>query len=162
MAREYCRLLTSIWGTREFVARSAGAQRLYFLLLSQPELSMCGVLTPAPSRWASFAPDTTDRGVKAALAELQEHGYIVHDRITEELWIRSFVRHDSKLGTPNVAVGVTKAFCAVRSPTIRLGILQEIRKTFPKGLSDAFANDIRKRFADEFREAERKALADNS
>lgn len=157
MARDYSRILTSIWGTDDFTKRSACAQRLYLMLLSQPELSMCGVLTPAPSRWANFAADTSERSVKASLSELMNNGYVIHDAATAELWIRSFVRHDLKLGTPNVAIGMAKAFAAIRSHLIRAGVLQEIRKDFPEGFTKTFTDDVRQRFPKPFLEAEGKA-----
>lgn len=159
MARDYCRILTSIWGTEGFTQRSSGAQRLYFLILSQPEISMCGVLTPACTRWASFAPETTERTVKASLNELIKNDYILQDSDWDELWVRSFVRHDLKLGTPNVAVGMTKAFVGVRSPLVRSGIIQEIRKDFPVGFTQTFEKTIQDRFAKAFVDAEQKAFA---
>ena len=59
MARSYAKLLTSIWRNDDYLRLGAAAQRMYVLLLSQPDLSPVGVLTVAERRLADLAPDTT-------------------------------------------------------------------------------------------------------
>ena len=51
MAREYAKLLTRIWADGDFKRLSGNAQRLYFQIISQPDLSSVGVVTLAEKRW---------------------------------------------------------------------------------------------------------------
>ena len=47
MARDYAKLLTRIWADSDFKQLTGTAQRLYFQLISQPDMSMAGVVTLA-------------------------------------------------------------------------------------------------------------------
>lgn len=133
MARSHARLLTSIWADDEFLALHAQAQRLYMLLLSQPDLSTLGTLTLSLKRLARLAPDTTPAKLRKALSELEEH-FVVVDWETDELFVRSFMRHDGVLKLPNSFKAACRAFPAVHSDAIRHAILDEL----PDGLRDGF------------------------
>lgn len=119
MARTHARIYVDIWLDAKFCDRSARAQRLFLLLVSQPDLSPCGTLTYAPGRWAMLARDTKADGIAAALAELVADGYVLVDELTAEVWIRSFLRWDGVLSQPNVALAALNAAGRVFSPTIR-------------------------------------------
>lgn len=99
MPRNQSRTHTSIWTDPDFCARSASAQRVYWLLYSQPTIQLCGVLAYTPKRWASFASDTSPEVIMEALGELEEHHFIVSDPSTEEVFVRAFMRADSVLPT---------------------------------------------------------------
>ena len=94
MARDHAEIFVNIWDDPDWLALSAAAKGLYFLLLSQRKLDYCGVLYLNVARWASMSPDTTEDDVCKALNELQERELIVIDTSTNELLIRSFFRRD--------------------------------------------------------------------
>lgn len=137
MARQYGKILTSIWGDDEFKKLTGETQRVYFLLLSQPELTMCGVLTPAPARWSTMCDKGTVKAVRAALVTLEQKKFTVSDDTTDEMWIRSFVHHDLNLQIPNVWVGMSNAWVSIASASIRAQFLDELHKRFPEGMPKA-------------------------
>lgn len=75
MAR-YARVFASIWADPDFCALSSSAQRLYLLLITQPDVSHCGVLPLTERRWARLAADTDADSVRAALDELERVGFV--------------------------------------------------------------------------------------
>lgn len=95
MPRSEARLKSSIWKDRDFLSLSEGAQRLYFLLLSQHDISLCGTLPYAPPRWAEMSKTSSPESVVEALSELEQYGYIVTDPTTMELAVRSLMRNDN-------------------------------------------------------------------
>jgi hypothetical protein len=92
--RAEARLQVSIWSDADWLALSVDAQRAYLLVLSQPGLSLCGVIAYTPRRWATYAAGDTTERLEAAIDELEERRFVVVDRDTEELLIRSFMRRD--------------------------------------------------------------------
>lgn len=124
MARAYAPLKSSIWTNRDFCALSSSAQRVYLLAMSQPNISWAGVVPFTEKRWASFAPDTTRGAIAEAVNELVDRGFVMLDDDTEELWIRSFVKHNRILEQPQLrkkAVG--EAVTAVVSHRLRAAVL---------------------------------------
>lgn len=130
MPRTHARVLTSIWGDDDFKALSPDAQRVYMLILSQPKLSYCGVLPYTPRRWATLAAGDTLKAILRAVKELVAARFVVVDEDAEELWVRSFVKHDGLLKSPNLVKAMWKDFAEVQS--------QAIRKAFLKGLPEPF------------------------
>lgn len=94
MARNYTQIMCAIWDDPEFLALSEAAQRAYFMLVSQKDISAAGVLRIWTPRWASMSRTSTDESLKAALSELKAARFIVPDWVTGELLVRSFVRWD--------------------------------------------------------------------
>lgn len=92
--RVEARLQVSIWSDPGWRLLTPDAQRAYLLLLSQPTLTLCGVLAYTPRRWATLAAGDTVERFEIAIAELEERRFVVVDRDTEELLIRSFMRRD--------------------------------------------------------------------
>ncbi|HVX20916.1 MAG TPA: hypothetical protein VHB02_06195 [Acidimicrobiales bacterium] len=144
MARTEARIFTSIWEDEDFLALEAGEQRLFFLLLSQADLTMCGVLTDLPDWWAGMASDTSDDDIEANRDGLVASSYLVRDERSKEVWIRSFIRGDRVLESANFAVSMARSFGTIRSKAIRKGVLEELTKAFPegvlKGMTDKFTN----------------------
>jgi len=138
----YSRTKTTIWTDRDFIALSSGAQRLYWLILSQAELSMCGVLQPAFKRWARFSKDTSLEDIELAAKELTEAGFILIDDETDELLVRSFVRHDLALGHDNTVVGMAKAFAAIHSDTVQYTVMNELRNDLRYDLHNRVARTV--------------------
>ena len=134
MARSEARILASVWRDPDFTGLPVGAQWLYFGLLSQPELSMCGVLPVALSRWGAMAGDLKPKMLEQWLGVLSDQHYIVLDSFTSEAWVRTYMKHDRVFQSANFLVAAARDFDAVHSEAIRLGILQEVWKEFPQGL----------------------------
>lgn len=126
MARDHARVLVSIWGDADWRELPAAAQRLYILALSQPELSYAGVVPYLPGRWSGFCSDTSQPAIRRGIATLVDRRYVVLDDSTDELFLRTFVRHDNVLRFPNVAVSMARAFRQISSPTIRSAFLEEL------------------------------------
>lgn len=148
MARSEARIFTRIWDPEDdFVHLDAGPQRMYMLLLSQPGLSLCGVIDFTPKRWAGLAANTTTRTVGRDLEALQSQHKIVVDRASEELWIRSYLKNDPGVfKSPNLVVGMASAYLAVASAAIRQGLAEQIVKGvaegFPKGLPEGLSERL--------------------
>jgi hypothetical protein len=128
MAHDYARIKASIWSDSDFAALPASVQRVYLVIVSQSELSLCGIIQPSPKRWARYATDTPIEDVQKAILVLEEHRFTVSDDDTDELLIRSFVRHDLALGSPNAVVGLSKAYEAIHSKVLRKVLMEELHK----------------------------------
>lgn len=128
MAREYGKIVTRIWGDADFRTLTGNAQRLYFQLLSQPDLSMAGVLTTAIPRWAGQVADQNHDAVSDALDELEAHRYTVTDHRTMETLIRSFIRNDGGWKSPTTMMGIDSSIRAVLSEPLKAVIRDEVQR----------------------------------
>ncbi len=128
MAREYGRLWLSIWSDPDFRSLTSSQQRLYMLLISQPGMNTCGVLSYAPRRWATLAPDTTPRQVEQAVNVLERLRFVVVDRATDELLVRTHVRHDRALRTANVAKSLARTWEQIASAKLKDVVLVEMHR----------------------------------
>ncbi len=126
MAREYGRVWLSIWSDFEFGQLQTMDQWLYLALISQPGMSTCGVLPFAPNRWAGLAADATVTKVNKSLKALERGHLVVVDRGTDELLIRSHIRYDRALRTPNVAKSVARTWTYIASPELQKAVLAEL------------------------------------
>lgn len=131
MARQYAPLYTSIWLDDEFTALSESAQRLYLIALSQQNTSWCGVVSFTAKRWSTFAPNSTPKKIGAAVVELEAAGYVLLDETTEELWVRSFIKHNNVDSQPKLVAAARRQFGEIHSQ----GIRRAIAKAYP-GLTD--------------------------
>jgi hypothetical protein len=142
MPRNHARVLTSIWADAQFCTLPADVQRLYLLLLSQPDLTPCGALPLVPSRWARLSPSTTPEDVTVALEALERERYIVVDHETSELVIRTFVVHDGGLGNPKMRGAIKSALCALHSDALRLAVVEVIPSPHQAEIVDAIADRL--------------------
>lgn len=137
MARTFAQVLTSIWQDEEFRALDSAAQRMYLLLLSQPNLSYSGVLPLTTRRWASLASDIDEPQIVRSLGALESAGFVVVDHANEELLIRSFMRNDGVWKQPNILIAAVKDAKTVTSSAIRQAIFAEgFRMLAIEGLSE--------------------------
>lgn len=128
-ARKYAKLLIAVWREEDWMKLPADAQWLYALLLSQPTLNTAGVLPIQLSKWSKGASDMTVERVTAAAKTLADCRFIVADHDTEELLIRTFVRHDiASAGTPNMLIGALNAALQVQSQHLRAALLGEFQR----------------------------------
>lgn len=126
MAREYARVKVGIWADSDFRRLTRAAQGLYFQLISSPTMSLCGVADWRPNRLAALTEGESPDSVRRAMLALIEASYVVIDDATEEVLVRSFVRHDGLIKTPNIASAMVKDYAGVASETLRGVIVHEL------------------------------------
>lgn len=126
MARSHARLLTAVWSNPDFIALDVAAQRLYFLLLSQPKATLCGVLDLVPGRWARLAGDTDTAGIEATLRRLDAARFIVVDEEHAELVVRTFIRHDGATRSWQLRTAMWASWEGISSPRIRALLVAEM------------------------------------
>jgi hypothetical protein len=128
MARSYANVLTAIWRDDDFRELSAGAQRIYLMLVTQSNISAAGTLPLTVVRWAANARDTTPASVRDDLAELEKGRFIVVDEVTEELLVRSFVRHDNGYRNPKRRPAILAAAGEVSANALRMALAAEFQR----------------------------------
>jgi hypothetical protein len=121
MGRTFGQVYVTIWDDPEFIARSSLAQRVYVMLFSQRKTSMVGCIDYMPRRWARYAPDTTEDDIEKAVQELADYRFVLLDRDTDELLVRTVVRRDGVRLTANSKLlrGLWSAWDAIQSPMLR-------------------------------------------
>lgn len=156
MARDHARLKLAIWRDTDFRERSIDAKFLYFSLLCAPKLSWCGSLDYSPKQLATLDASYNATKVRRIVKELVAHRYVLVDDKTDEIAIRSFIRHDGVLNSPNVAKAMGKALSSLLSPQIRDGLLTELARlhdeipdangwqSFAEAFPDLFAEVVAK------------------
>lgn len=130
MARTHARILTKIWRDEEFRALPVAPQHAYFTFLSQQELSHAGVIDYRAGRIGSLATDSNAKKIDVAVTRLEQKRFVVVDRATEELMVRTFIRHDGVLDRENMGKAFAAAYDRVVSLTIRGAILTELGRLY--------------------------------
>ena len=133
MARDHARIRLDIWDDEDFADLSSSAQWLYFRILSHASLSYCGVADWRPGRYAASAADLTATDVETFAAELERGRFVVIDRETEEVLVRSFVKHDELMDKWNMAAAVARTWSEVASKPIKGVIVHELHRMFDAG-----------------------------
>lgn len=126
MARDHARVELSIWSDDDWRDLTPGAQHLYLLILTHPDLSFAGVVDWRPNRLRVMASHWDPDDFKRAAEELARNLYLVVDEETEEALVRSFVRHDGLMKQPNMAVAMVKAARSIASRSIRAVLVHEL------------------------------------
>lgn len=165
MAREHVRIWLSIWDDADFVSLPSQHQRTYFALMSNKDINYAGVAPLLPGRLAQTAPDLTERKVMASLEALADSLFVVLDRTTSEVLVRTFIRWDGILKQPNVVRAMNKAFTRVYSEPIKQAIREELPKalahTFPNGLPQGICKALSEGFGEGFTEGFREHFANS-
>lgn len=146
MARKEARISCGIWNDAEYRALPAAAQRLYQLVVEQPDLSYCGVIAYRPKRWALMAPDTPVRAIEAAVRVLVGARFLLVDETVDEVWVRTFIRHNKVLASPKLVIALAHDFCSVQSIPIREGLLEG----YGEGLAELLAHGFREPLPEPF------------
>lgn len=128
MARDHARVLLAIWQDPDWRKLSAGAQRMYVQLLSWHSLSYAGSMDYLPKRLAQGCGELTPQAVEHAVDELAAARFVLIDRDTDELLIRSFLRHDKLHLQPNMMRRVEKDYVVLQSEVLRAAFLRELRR----------------------------------
>lgn len=126
MARDHARIRLDIWADEDFTDLTSSGQWLYQRLLTHADLSYCGVTDWRPGRLAASAADLSGTDVEMFAAELEAGQFLVIDRKTEEVLVRSFVKHDGLMDKWNLAAAVARTFTAVASKALRGVIVHEL------------------------------------
>lgn len=142
MARTEARLKCAIWRDDDYRSLTFEAQWLYEAILSQSDLSLCGVMTWAPKRFAGLATNVNAATVRKALEQLRTKRYIVVDEETDELWVRTFTRNDGVVDSPNLILAMSHDFGAIHSTTIREGLVEGLGEGFLEGLPQRFKKPL--------------------
>lgn len=136
MAREHARLKTAVWSDKDWIDLTPHAQRVYVLALSQADMSYAGVVPYLPRRWAALSAKTGVPMIRKAVAELEAAGYVVVDPDTQELLVRTFIRHDRVLAVPNVARAMVTAWRAILSAHLRDVVVAELARAYLASAED--------------------------
>lgn len=123
--RHHAPLLTSIWDDEDFCALSGGEQRMYMQLLSQKRLSIVGVVPYTPRNWVRGCSELTLDGVLGLLGQLESKRYVLIDLETEELLVRTILKHDPPRGWKSIR-GMWNAWLEVDSKPLRRAILEHV------------------------------------
>jgi hypothetical protein len=134
MARDRASIRLDMWADADWRALSVQAQRLYMLLLSHPTLSYAGVADWRPGRIAQLSAATTTDDINTAAGELEAASFILRDESTEEVLVRSFVKHDGLMKQPKLVVSMTTAFAAIASSKLREVVAFEVQKLHARDL----------------------------
>lgn len=132
MARDHARVKVSIWDDPDFLALRVAEQHAYMAMMSNAGLSYCGVLDFIPSRFDHLAKDLTPAKFKAAVIGLRKARFVVIDERTQELLLRSYVRHDGVLDRVNMGKACGTAVEAVVSDAITDAIGDELARLMKK------------------------------
>jgi hypothetical protein len=149
MARTYAHVSTSIWQNPDFRSLSIGAQRLYFMLLTQADISSCGVLPLTVKRWAKNAADSDPDSLSIALTELTDSLFLIIDETTEEVLVRTFVKWDGGANNSKRLPAILDAARTIQSTTLmqvtalelaKLHVDHQLPVAVPNSLSDALSH----------------------
>lgn len=128
MARKHARVYLSIWDDPDFLNLRVAEQHIYLMLMSNSGLSRCGVVDYIPSRFEHLAADLTPAKFKAATGGLLRSRFLVLDEHTQELLVRTYVRHDGVFDRENMGKAVGTAFESIVSGEIRTAIGDELAR----------------------------------
>lgn len=152
MAREYARYLTKTHRDPDWHALSTAHHDAYMALLSSDDITWAGVAPYMPARYGGLATDLTARKVERLWADLDRARFLVLDKGTGEILVRSFLRHDNVIAKPNL----TKAFCQawrrVRSDRINEVLMDELRRILHEAPKLSGWNQIEELMPEQFGE----------
>lgn len=138
---EYGKIFKRVWGDPDFKQLAISEQHLYFKLISQPDVSLAGVLTYAPARWAGQTSDLTVADIEHAFDGLARRRYVLVDGDTQEVLIRSYVRNDMGWKSPRTMIGISNAVGRILSADLARAASREIARLDTGGLSGKVNSD---------------------
>ena len=163
-SRDYMKVYLAIWQDDDFRALPPLAQHLYFVIATN-HLSYCGVGDWRPNRLLPLAQGWTMTDLDAAAACLEDQRLFIIDRDTEEVLVRSFMRHDGVMSHNKLSVSAAKAFADVASNTLRGVIVHEMNRLqtenpdWKEWANKTVQGVLKRNSLDPFSEAFREALA---
>lgn len=130
MPRDHARIQTAIWRDGDWRSLPLEAQWVYKALTSQEALSYAGVIDYRPGRIAALATNVTARKIEAAVKTLEAEKFVIVDRLTEELLVRTYVRHDGVMDRTNMGKAVARALAKIVSLDLRAAVLSELARLY--------------------------------
>lgn len=130
MARDRASINTNLWTDQDWRNLPTAEQHLYMMLLSHPTLSYAGVADWRTARLAAMTGDATPESITAAAEGLESARFVFVDPETEEILIRSFLRHDGLLKQPKLSISMVNAYGAIASARIREVVTHELQKLY--------------------------------
>lgn len=128
MARAYASVYLTIWNDPDFRDTPMSAQWLYFTMLTYPTLNACGVMEWREAKLIRMTQGVTVQELREAAWQLGRRQLIAVDPDTEEALVRSFVRHDGGLKSPNMAKGIVREHGAIASQKLMALVSREVRR----------------------------------
>ena len=125
---KFAQIRPEMWIDDEWRALTMPAQHLYLLLLTDPDRSYVGLVDWKPTRIIQRASEWTLLELMRSAVELSYAHFLVFDQETEEVLVRSFIRHDGLLSQPRMAVSVANAFGVIGSNKIRAVVVHELAR----------------------------------
>lgn len=130
MARDRANINTNIHTDQDWRDLTIAEQHLYWLLSTHPDLNYVGVVDWRTARLSAMAADATREGIQATAEALQEKRFVFIDEDTEEILVRSFMRHDGLLKQPKLSISMVNAYGSVASKYIREVVTFELQRLF--------------------------------
>lgn len=132
MKNDHARIRRDIWADNDWRALTSSAQWLYIHLLTNRTLTFVGIADWRPNRIAALTADLSASDVNTFAGELVRERFILPDLDTEEVLIRSWVKHDGLLKSPNMTKALIKAHEATASNVLRAVVIGQLQ-----GLAEA-------------------------
>lgn len=128
MAGKYGKIYKSVWNDPDFRSLSMEAQNLYWMLSSSEQTSFAGVLPLAPGRFIDLAANLTEKKFTSALRELERKKYVLVDKKSLEIMVRTFIKWDESLRNKNLSVAVGRAIEMIFSRKLRANLAEELAR----------------------------------
>lgn len=134
----HARFLCRMWDDEDWKALSPRAQWFYLLLVSQASINRAGVIALTSKRWMRLASGpAVEQQITLAMDELESTRFLVVDRDTEEVLVRSYMRGDGVEKQPNVLKAACRQATEVLSPRLRTALEVELRRLETPANNDA-------------------------
>lgn len=133
MANDHARIRRDIWADTDWRRLTSPAQWLYFHLLTTHTLTFVGIADWRPNRIAALTADLTAADVDMFAGELIRERFILPDLETEEVLVRSWVKHDGLLRSPNMTKALIKAHEATASNVLRAVAIDQLVNLMDSG-----------------------------
>lgn len=128
-SRPFAKLYRAVWRDPEFIGLDGGPQHLFFLLLTQPNITLAGTLPLQYTRWSRLTHGSTPETLRADIAVLAERCFVVVDEDTEELLVRTLMKNDTLWNkSPKTQLGVLRHCLQITSPLIRSALADEVER----------------------------------
>lgn len=124
--RSYATIQVSIWDNEDFLALSPAAKCAYFMLVTQGNIEACGSLELTLRRWSGYVAGGDTTALVGWLNELAEARFVLIDKQTEELLVRTFARYDGGYLHPTRRKAVMHSAGSIRSVSLRSTCAEEL------------------------------------
>jgi hypothetical protein len=121
-------LKESIWRDPDWRRLPRAAQATYAQLLSQKELDRAGMLPLQVSKWAKGCDEVTEDALRDDLKLLEARRFVFVDEDTDELFVRSYMRHSEVTKYPQYLKSATRCARLVGSLKLRRELAAELRR----------------------------------